>query len=101
MFRKFVSIGMIGGVTGIVVGVVVFPLALSAIGFGSAGVAAGSLAAVIQTPTTVAGSAFAVAQSIGATGTSALVGAKIGGVSGAATGVAGNAIYRCFRRFRF
>ena len=48
--------------------VVVAPVALGAAGFTAAGVAAGSLAASIQTAATVSGSAFAVAQSVGAAG---------------------------------
>lgn len=81
-------------VGGTVVGVVAAPLVLGAVGFGSAGVAADSLAAAIQTPNIVAGSAFAIAQSIGATGGAALIGAKIGVVSGVATGIAGDVTRR-------
>jgi len=59
---------------------------LGAVGFTSAGVAAGSLAASMQTSTTAAGSLFALAQSAGATGTLALsapisVGLGAGGVT--------------------
>lgn len=62
------------------------PLVLGAIGFGSAGVAAGSYAASIQTANTAAGSLFAICQSIGATGTLAgstyAAGAGAGGLVG-------------------
>ena len=58
-----------------------FPWALGAIGFGGAGVAAGSLAAGAQGAATVAGSTFAVAQSIGAAGlaTKTVVGSAAAG----------------------
>eukprot|EP01052_Picozoa_sp_SAG31_P044602 SAG31_NODE_7840_length_1585_cov_1.380888_1_plen_151_part_00 len=42
--------------------------ALPLLGFTAAGVAAGSVAAAVQTPLTAAGSYFAAAQSLGATG---------------------------------
>ena len=71
---------IVGGCT--VAGAVAFPLALTAVGFGSTGVAAGSLAALTQTPHIAAGSAFAIAQSVGATGAGTLIGAKIGVVAG-------------------
>ena len=51
-------------------------------GFGTAGVVVGSIAAAVQGPAVAAGSAFAVAQSLGATGvfvTGAVSGATIGG----------------------
>ena len=74
----------------VVVGTLLAPIVIPAIGFTSAGVAAGSIAAAIQGPTVAAGSAFAVAQSAGALGAGAcaLVGAKVGAVVGA-TGAAG------------
>ncbi|WAR17838.1 hypothetical protein MAR_032432 [Mya arenaria] len=57
----------IGGVVG-AGAVVAAPFALGAAGFGAAGVTAGSLAAAIQGPAVVSGSAFALAQSAGAAG---------------------------------
>ena len=54
----------------------------------------------MQTPNIAAGSIFAIAQSIGATGTGAFIGAKIGGVSGAATAITGDVIWRCVIYFR-
>ena len=51
-------------------------------GFGTAGVVVGSIAAAVQGPAVVAGSAFAVAQSFGATGVfvaGAASGATVGG----------------------
>ena len=58
---------------------------LPAIGFGSAGVIAGSFAASIQGPAVAAGSYFALFQSVGATVTT--VGAMAtGGAVGAAVG---------------
>ena len=59
---------------------------LPAIGFGSAGVIAGSLAASVQGPAVAAGSYFAVLQSIGATVTTVgamATGAAVGGAVGA------------------
>ena len=87
-------------VAGTVVGVVAAPLVFTAVGFGSAGIAAGSLAAAIQTPNIVAGSAFAIAQSIGATGGAAVIGLKIGVISGAATGITGDVIRRFLNYYR-
>ena len=99
MSGKLKTIAIIGGLTVgcTVAGAVVLPLALGVAGFGSAGVAAGSLAAASQTPNIVAGSAFAIAQSIGATGAATLIGAKVGIVTGAATGVACDVTRRYFR----
>ncbi|KAL4218014.1 hypothetical protein ACF0H5_022752 [Mactra antiquata] len=65
--------------------VVAAPVLLSAVGFGSAGVIAGSIAAAIQTPATAAGSYFALAQSAGVVGmavsTQATIGATVGGAT--------------------
>ena len=71
-------------VGGTIAGALLAPVVLPVLGFGAAGIIAGSWAAAIMTPLTVAGSWFAILQSIGATGalvTTAL-GAQIGfGVS--------------------
>lgn len=61
---------------------------VSLAGFTSAGVAAGSTAAAIQGPAVVAGSAFSVMQSVGATG--ALL--SVAPVAGIAGGVIGGGI---------
>ena len=79
------TILLVGG--GAVVGAVLAPLALSAVGFGAAGVTARSIAASIQTPTTDAGSWFANAKSAGATGAVTGIGAGVGAV--------GSALLRC------
>ena len=80
-------IGVVAGV-GIVA---TAPFALVALGFTSAGIAAGSFAASSMGATTAAGSAFAIAQSIGAAGfTLAGAGATVGGVT--AVNVGGGAI---------
>jgi len=72
---------------GAVVGAVAFPIAASALGFGAAGVAGGSIAAGLQSGigNVVAGSGFAYMQSIAATGAVAKVGA-VAGAGVAATG---------------
>lgn len=54
---------------------------LHTIGFGTTGVSAGSLAASIQTSSTVAGSLFAMAQSAGATGAGSALVTTIGGAT--------------------
>eukprot|EP00762_Andalucia_godoyi_P008136 ANDGO_02220.mRNA.1 hypothetical protein len=88
---SYVKIGA-SVVAGAVIGVVAVPAAISAVGFTSSGVAAGSIAASIQS-TVYAGSAcgwFATAQSIGAAGMG-LTGTVVSAVSGAA--VTGTAAY--------
>merc|ERR1712168_1574578 len=81
MFRNFYT--FCGGWKGILKGVVIFtaiaatvavlasPPILSAVGFGAAGVTAGSIAASVQGPAVAAGSWFAICQSVGAVGLSA------------------------------
>jgi hypothetical protein len=58
---------IIGSATAVVAPLAILPV-LSVVGFTSAGVAAGSLAASMQTATTVSGSVFALCQSAAATG---------------------------------
>lgn len=58
--------------------VIAAPVVLSTIGFGSAGVAAGSIAAAVQTPATVAGGWFAACQSAGVLGMAATTKLGIG-----------------------
>ena len=89
MSKTLKSVGLILGMTvgGAVVGMLVTPLVINAVGFGSAGVTANSLAATLQTPFTAAGSSFAILQSVGATGSGVLIGAEIGAVIGAAAGI--------------
>ena len=81
----------IGAVVSGAVMVVAAPLALAAVGFGTSGVAAGSLAAAIQSivfgPWTY--SVFSVLQSWGAAGIPASTVAAVTGTGAAAGGVAG------------
>ncbi|XP_061193686.1 interferon alpha-inducible protein 27-like protein 2B [Saccostrea echinata] len=65
--------------------VVGVPAALTAAGFTSAGVAAGSLAAWLQTPFTAAGSWFAASQSAGVLGAAASTKLGVGTLTGLAT----------------
>jgi hypothetical protein len=58
---------IIGPVTGVAASLAIVPI-LGLVGFTSAGVAAGSIAASMQTATTVSGSLFALCQSAGAVG---------------------------------
>jgi hypothetical protein len=60
--------GALEGAAAAIGAVVAAPLVLGAAGFGSAGIAAGSLTAAMQGPAVASGSAFAVAQSVGAAG---------------------------------
>eukprot|EP00516_Mucochytrium_quahogii_P004012 CAMPEP_0203759890 /NCGR_PEP_ID=MMETSP0098-20131031/13210_1 /ASSEMBLY_ACC=CAM_ASM_000208 /TAXON_ID=96639 /ORGANISM=" , Strain NY0313808BC1" /LENGTH=109 /DNA_ID=CAMNT_0050653193 /DNA_START=8 /DNA_END=337 /DNA_ORIENTATION=+ len=92
------SFSMLPGVQGLVeviaavgvgaAAVVAAPAVLAGAGFTSAGVAAGSLAAMIQTPTTAAGSWFALSQSAGVLGLAATTKAAVGAVAGGITYVA-------------
>ncbi|XP_077526215.1 uncharacterized protein LOC144138035 [Haemaphysalis longicornis] len=93
--KKVIKYCAVAAGTGLAVGVgavVAAPIALAAAGFGTGGVVAGSLAAVIQSSigNVVAGSAFAALQSWGAVGiplaaqaTFGTVGASMGGALGA------------------
>ncbi|CAF1077345.1 unnamed protein product [Adineta ricciae] len=86
---KTVVVGTTAAVTAPLVAVP----ALGAVGFTSAGVAAGSVAATMQSATTVTGSIFALCQSAGAVGavatsTSVAVGLTAGTVAGGVTALA-------------
>ena len=80
----YVIPGIVGGVA-----IVAAPFVLTAVGFGTVGVAVGSIAATIQGPATVAGGVFASCQSAGVIGmavtTKATIGAAIGTVAGVIT----------------
>ncbi|XP_078320806.1 uncharacterized protein LOC144621435 isoform X1 [Crassostrea virginica] len=65
--------------------VVAAPVVLAGAGFTAAGVAAGSLAAMLQTPFTAAGSWFALSQSAGVIGTAVTTKGAVGAVTGAIT----------------
>lgn len=67
------------GVGGLILGTIALPF----LGFGLGGIAAGSFAAAMQGPAVVAGSMFAVLQSLGATG----MGILLFGSTGAAIGI--------------
>ena len=73
--RKYIYGGL---ATSAVLGGFIGAVALSAIGFTSAGVAAGSFAAAWQGPLTAAGSTFAVLQSLGATGLGSVLFGTVG-----------------------
>ena len=76
---------MIGsGLGGMILGVLALPL----LGFGLGGISAGSFAASIQGPAVVAGSMFAVLQSLGATGMGILLFGSITGAIGILTPLA-------------
>ncbi|KAK0495229.1 hypothetical protein EDD18DRAFT_266995 [Armillaria luteobubalina] len=80
--------GASAAAAGVALTPILAPLALGIVGFGAAGPVAGSLAAAIQSGigNVAAGSAFAVAQSIGMGGA---IPAGVYAVSGATAGVAG------------
>merc|ERR1739845_114366 len=76
-------------VGGAILGAGAIIAAPAVLGFGAAGVTAGSIAAGVQTATTAAGGAFATMQSVGAAGVGAkaiIGGAAAGGAAGAAYG---------------
>ncbi|XP_052765555.1 interferon alpha-inducible protein 27-like protein 2A [Mya arenaria] len=79
------------GVTAGVAAMVGAPVALGALGFGSAGVVAGSIAAGIQGPAVVSGSFFALAQSAGVAGLALGTKAALF-VGGAAVGALGSSL---------
>ena len=81
-----VGLMIVGGVVA-TVGVAMAPYVLGAIGFTSAGIAAGSLAASWQGPAVAAGSWFAATQGFAATG--CLGFANAASVVAAGTGVGG------------
>ncbi|XP_075249820.1 interferon alpha-inducible protein 27-like protein 2A [Convolutriloba macropyga] len=91
-FDKYVC----GTAIGAGVALVGAPLLLSGIGFTAAGVAAGSIAASVQTPTVAAGSYFALMQSAGVLGMSAATKGVIG-AAGASVGGAAAAVTNLFR----
>ena len=85
----FVKAGVIGTAVAIAAPLAIIPV-LGVVGFTSAGVAAGSIAASMQTATTVSGSIFALCQSAGAVGavaasTSVGVGLAAGATAGGVT----------------
>ena len=80
------TVAIVGGCT--VAGAVALPVVLPLVGFTSVGVAAASIAAGIQGPAVAAGSYFAIAQSVAATGTAVAAGAKIGVAVGVVADVA-------------
>ena len=83
--------GIVAGVVG-VTGTVAAPFILAGIGFGAAGVAAGSIAAAIQGPATLAGGWFALCQSAGVIRMAVTTQAGIGAASGTVAGAIAAAI---------
>jgi len=89
-FWDFAAIG-VGAVAAVVAAPVAVPAILTGVGFTSAGVVAGSTAAVVQScygGYVAAGSLFAAAQSIGAAGTIGYGTMATAGVVGAGVGYA-------------
>ncbi|XP_065929137.1 interferon alpha-inducible protein 27-like protein 2B isoform X1 [Magallana gigas] len=78
-----------------VAAVVATPVLLAGAGFTAAGVAAGSIAAMLQTPFTAAGGWFALSQSAGVIGTAATTKGAIGAVTGAITYATSSAFSNC------
>ncbi|XP_034317222.2 interferon alpha-inducible protein 27-like protein 2B isoform X1 [Magallana gigas] len=81
---------LVSGKTVVAVGtgvaaVLAAPAVLAGVGFTAAGVAAGSIAAMLQTPFTAAGSWFALSQSAGVVGTALTTKGLVGTVTGAIT----------------
>lgn len=78
-----------------VAAVLAAPAVLAGAGFTAAGVAAGSIAALLQTPFTAAGSWFALSQSAGVIGTAATTKGAVGAVTGAITYAASAMFSNC------
>ncbi|XP_065929143.1 interferon alpha-inducible protein 27-like protein 2A [Magallana gigas] len=78
-----------------VAAVLAAPAVLAGAGFTAAGVAAGSIAALLQTPFTAAGSWFALSQSAGVIGTAATTKGAVGAVTGAITYAASSMFSNC------
>lgn len=70
---------------------------LHLLGFGTTGVSAGSIAAGIQTSSTLAGGLFAMAQSAGATGAGGALAATTGGATMGIFGGVAWLVRKCFR----
>ena len=95
----YVPVGLAAGTAAVVAA----PLVLGAVGFTAGGVAAGSIAAFIQSTvyggSVASGSAFALAQSAGATGIGVAGNVAIGGITAGITGgltALGNYVFVCF-----
>ena len=86
-----VAAGTVGAITGYIAAAPTVVGVVHVLGFGTAGVGAGTWAASVMTATTAAGSWFAVAQSIGATGALAGAGAIL--VPAVGAGAVGGAAY--------
>ena len=82
---------VVGGVVGIGAATIGVPVALTVAGFGATGVAAGSVAAAVQSSigSVAAGSTFAVLQSAGAAGISWLITGAIAGTGAVIGWIAG------------
>lgn len=78
-----------------VAAVVATPLVIAGAGFTATGVAAGSLAAMLQAPLTAAGGWFALAQSAGVVGTTVATKGAVGAVTGAITYATSSAFSNC------
>jgi len=98
--KGLLTAGIVAGVVG-VTGTVAAPFILAGIGFGAAGVAAGSIAAAIQGPATLAGGWFALCQSAGAIGMAVTTQAGIGAASGTVAGaIAAIVVWTLLFQFR-
>lgn len=84
--KSLVNLHNIGAIVGCgIVGGAVGAYALSFFGFTGAGISAGSWAAAWQGPQVIAGSIFAMFQSLGATGDGSLLFGAVGSVGAAGT----------------
>ncbi|XP_047991856.1 interferon alpha-inducible protein 27-like protein 2B [Leguminivora glycinivorella] len=81
--KKWIKWGVGGLIMTAICGVAAASV-LPLLGFGSAGVTAGSFAASWQGPAVAAGSVFAICQSLGATGLGILLFGAVGSVAGGA-----------------